>query len=205
MKNATRIFSSTFGVIMALAGIEHGVGEVLQGNIAPEGIMILSWRDSEFFRNLGGEPAMTLIPNLLVTGVLAILVSLISIIWSIFFIHRKNGGLVMILISFIMLLVGGGIFPPILAMIIGAVATRINTPHTWWRTHLSDGFRRSLAKLWIIPFTLCVFSWFALIPGVGLVEQAFHVDTTTLTLTLICTAFGSLFLTIISGFAHDSF
>ncbi len=42
MKNATRVFASTFGAIFALAGIEHGIGEIFQGNVAPSGIMILS-------------------------------------------------------------------------------------------------------------------------------------------------------------------
>ena len=114
MRNATRVFASTFGAIMALAGIEHGIGEIFQGNVAPSGIMILSWPESEFFRNLGGEPAMTVIPNLLITGILAILVSLALLVWAILFVQRKNGGLIMILLSIAMLLVGGGIFPPIL-------------------------------------------------------------------------------------------
>jgi hypothetical protein len=53
--NATRLTVSTFGAIAALAGIEHGIGEVLQGNKAPEGIMILSWPDSELFEILAGS------------------------------------------------------------------------------------------------------------------------------------------------------
>src|SRR5512135_3094637 len=148
MKNATKVFASTFGAIMALAGIEHGIGEVLQGNVAPAGIMILSWPDSVFFRSLGGEPAMTIIPNLLVTGILAILISLIMLVWATLFIQRKNGGLILILISIVMLLVGGGIFPPILGIMLGAVGTRINAPLTWWRAHLSVGLRHLLGKMW---------------------------------------------------------
>jgi hypothetical protein len=108
MRNATKVFASTFGAIMALAGIEHGIGEIFQGNVAPSGIMILSWPESEFFRNLGGEPAMTVIPNLLITGILAVLVSLAMLVWAILFVQRKNGGLIMILLSIAMLLVGGG-------------------------------------------------------------------------------------------------
>jgi hypothetical protein len=34
--------ASTFGVLAGLAGIEHGIGETLQGNVAPDGMMILS-------------------------------------------------------------------------------------------------------------------------------------------------------------------
>jgi hypothetical protein len=119
MNKSTSLFASTFGAIMALAGIEHGFGEVLQGNVAPKGVVFLSWPDSAFFRSLGGEPAMTIIPNLLVTGVLAILFSLALLIWATMFVQRKNGGFVMILISIAMLLVGGGIFPPILGILFG--------------------------------------------------------------------------------------
>jgi hypothetical protein len=41
---------------------------VLQGNSVPAGIMILSWPGSTFFAILGGEPALTVVPNLLGTG-----------------------------------------------------------------------------------------------------------------------------------------
>jgi hypothetical protein len=54
-----------------LAGIEHGVGEIVQGNRAPAGTMIESWPDSAPFEIVGGEPAMTIVPNLLLTGILA--------------------------------------------------------------------------------------------------------------------------------------
>ncbi len=40
MKSAIRVFASTFGSLMALAGIEHGIGEILQGNVPPTGTMI---------------------------------------------------------------------------------------------------------------------------------------------------------------------
>src|SRR5512136_1917553 len=121
MGNATRVMVSTFGAFVGLIGIEHGIGEALQGNIAPDGLMILSWPGSEFFRILGGEPAMTIVPNLLVTGILTIFFSLIYLVWAIVFVQRKNGGLVLMLLSVIMLLVGGGIFPPILGILIGAI------------------------------------------------------------------------------------
>ncbi len=39
MRNATKQTVSIFDVIMGLAGIEHGIGETLQGNITPSGIM----------------------------------------------------------------------------------------------------------------------------------------------------------------------
>jgi hypothetical protein len=158
MRNATRVMVSTFGAFVGLIGIEHGLGEALQGNVAPDGLMILSWPRSALFSILAGEPAMTIIPNLLTTGILAILFSLIYLAWAILFVQRKNGGLVLMLLSVVMLLAGGGIFPPILGMLIGAVGTRINAPLTWWRTHLSASWQHVLEKLWPWSFSACLIS-----------------------------------------------
>lgn len=47
MRNATRVTVSTFGALAGLAGIEHGIEEILQGNIAPGGFVIKSWGESE--------------------------------------------------------------------------------------------------------------------------------------------------------------
>jgi hypothetical protein len=77
MRKTTWVMVSTFGALVGLIGIEHGLGEVLQGNSVPAGIVILSWPGSTFFAILGGEPALTVVPNLLLTGVLAILFSLL--------------------------------------------------------------------------------------------------------------------------------
>ncbi|TLN14050.1 hypothetical protein FDZ74_09500, partial [bacterium] len=204
MNNATRVFVSTIGAFMALAGIEHGIGEVLQGNAAPSGVMFQSWPDSDFFRFVGGEPAMTLLPNLFITGFLTILVSLALLGWATLFVQHRRGGLVMILISMVLLLIGGGFFPPIFGILIGLVATQIHSPLNWWRTHLSSGFRRFLAALWPWALAGCILSWFAMIPGVSLLGIFFGMEDPSLILTLLCCALGLFLLTIFTGFARDA-
>ena len=204
MWSATRVTVSTFGALAGLAGIEHGIGEVLQGNVAPEGVMILSWPQSELFRVLAGEPAMTIVPNLLVTGILAIFVSLIFLVWATIFVQRKHGGLVLIALSVVMLLVGGGFGPPILGMIVGVAATRINAPLRWWRTQPSSGSRHFLAKVWPWCFVAGVIAWLLLLPGTILLDFFFGVyipDVVVYVLSLC--AFGLLLLTVLAGFAHD--
>ena len=204
MKNVTRIFVSTFGAIMALAGIEHGIGEVLQGNVAPEGIMILSWPESAFFKILSGEPAMTVIPNLLITGILAILFSLALLIWAALFAQRKHGGFIIVLLSTAMLLAGGGIFPPVFGILIGAVAFKIHSPLNWWRTHLSPGTQHFLVKMWPWTYTACIVSWFALLPGIPALEYFFGVESMAVTLAIMFFALSTFLLTILSGFARDT-
>jgi len=121
----TRAAASIIGIIAGLGGgVLHGVGEILQGNTAPSGIMIEAWPE---LTALAGEPAMTIVPNFLVTGVLAIIFGLIVAAWAGVFVQRKNGGLVLILLSIIMLLVGGGLIPPIFGVIAGIIGTRSST------------------------------------------------------------------------------
>ncbi len=164
VESATKVVVSTFGVLLGIAGIEHGVGEILQGNIAPGGIVIKSWGESKLFSILAGEPAMTIIPNLLITGVLAIIVSLSIMVWAVAFVQRKNGGLVLILLSILLLLFGGGFGPPLIGIIVGAAGTRINTPLPWWRKRLSVNTRRFLSKLWPWCLIASLLSYFYLFP-----------------------------------------
>ncbi len=203
MKNATRIFTSTFGAFMALAGIEHGIGELLQGNTAPAGLMILSWPDSVFFSPVGGEPAMTLIPNLLISGILTIFVSVGLLAWVLFFVQRKHGALIMVLISLALLLVGGGIFPPIFSMLIAIAGARINAPLTWWRSHPSIHSRRFMAKLWPWFYGAGILSILIMLPGLEILDYFWDVSDPIILIVLYCMP---IFLSqaMITGFAHDS-
>lgn len=204
MNRATRIVVSIFGAIAGLAGIEHGIGEVLQGSVAPDGLVILSWPDSEFFRILAGEPALTIVPNLLVTGLLAILFSLIYLVWATRYAQRKNGGLVLLLLSVIMLLVGGGFGPPILGVLIAVAATQINVPLTWWRAHVSGGVRRWLGSLWLWFVIASTTAWLLLLPGTSIFDYFLGVSLENLIPLLALGAFGFLVLAIIAGLARDS-
>ena len=118
----TRAAASIIGIFAGLAGASHGVGEMLQGNIAPNGIMIEAWPR---LTSLRGEPAMTIVPSFLVTGILAIIFGLIVAIWAAKFVQRKNGGLILVLLSLGMLIVGGGLFPPVFGVVAGIIGTRI--------------------------------------------------------------------------------
>lgn len=204
MRNATRVTVATFGALAGLAGIEHGVGEILQGNTAPDGITIVSWPDSALFRIVGGEPAMTIVPNFLLTGILAIVVSLIFLVWATLFVQRVHGGLVLILLSLVLLLVGGGFGPPLLGIILGVAATRIDAPFAWWRAHLSRGSQHFLSAVWPWSFVAAFIAWLFLFPGSILLDYFVGVNNPERTMvTLIFSAFGLLLVTIVTGFAHD--
>ncbi|NJO84462.1 MAG: hypothetical protein HC828_17950 [Blastochloris sp.] len=203
--NAAHQLASTFGALAGLAGIEHGVGEILQGNRAPGGIVIESWPHSALFRILGGEPALTLVPNLLVTGILAVSVALALLVWAVAFVQRKRGGLILILLSVAMFLVGGGFGSALVGVIAGAVGTRITAPHTWWRAHLSVNAQRVLATVWPWSFGAALMAWLTLLPGALIIGAVVpRIDSNVIYGLIVC-AFSTLAVTIMLGLAHDSY
>ncbi len=203
MRTATRRMISTFGALTGLAGVEHGLGEVLQGRRTPEGIFIQSWPESEFFRFLSGEPAMSLLPDMLLTGVLAILFSLAYLSCAIWFVQRKKAGLVLMLLAVAMLLAGGGIFPPIFGLLIGFTATRLHAPLDGWRERLSPGLAERLGRLWPWAFGASLLAWLSMFPGVPMLSYFLSVESVALVLVLLVSMFGFLFVAVIAALASD--
>lgn len=201
--SAARVTALIFGVLSGLGGITHGVGEVLQGNVAPGGIIINSWTRGPIATNMGGEPGMTIVPNLLVTGVLTIIVSLAVIVWSVAFVQRKRGGLILILLSIAMLLVGGGFGPPIIGILAGVAGLGINAPYTWWRAHLAANIQRVLARLWPWVFGVCGLNGVFLVIGSLVLVYLFGVNNPDLFTNSFFFAVLSLPLTIFTGVAYD--
>ncbi len=120
--STTRVVASIVGVVAGLVGIYHGYNEVMQGNGTPSGVII----------NAIGPPcqgncfpAMTVIPSFYISGITTIILGLIVIAWAGAFVQRKYGGLILIALSAILLLVGGGFVPPILGVIAGVIGTRV--------------------------------------------------------------------------------
>ena len=113
---------SILGIFAGIGGASHGPGEILQGDIAPSGIIIEAWPSLTL---LGGEPAMTLIPNFRVSGIVTVFSGLAVTIWAATRIQSKNGGLVLILLSIMMLLVGGGLIPPLFGVVAGIIGARV--------------------------------------------------------------------------------
>ncbi len=202
MKNATRVTVSAFGTLVGVAGFEHGIGEILQGNIAPGGLMILSWPGDGPFRVLGGEPALTILPNLLTAGWLTVLVSLIFIAWVIRSINSKHGSAVLALLSIAMLLVGGGVFPPVFGLILAVVATRIHSSDVQERKHPSS-WRLVIAKAWPWSLGMGVFTWLLMMPGLPILNTFGIVVGDIVMYLVIAGMIGFLLTSIFTGFVSD--
>ena len=105
------------GILASLVGGMHGVLELLHGKTTPSGLVINA--------NQVGQspmPALTVIPNFLITGILALLVSAAMLIWVALYLQKKNGVLVLLGLSVALLLVGGGFIPPVLGIVAGILS-----------------------------------------------------------------------------------
>ena len=123
----SRVAASLVGMIAGVIGAQHGYYELLQrerplnGPLfdAVSGTSLSNLPTSQWT----GWPAMTLVQDFRITGILAILVSLVVTAWSALFIRRKNGGRTLGLLSILMLLVGGGFIPPLFGIIAAAIGS----------------------------------------------------------------------------------
>jgi hypothetical protein len=107
-----RVLAAAGGVLAGIGGVVHGIGEVLQGSGPPGGIVFESWTTGGIASNLGGEPAMSLVPDLLVSGLLTLGASVAVALWAARFADHRYGGRGLAVLSVLMLLVGGGFGPP---------------------------------------------------------------------------------------------
>lgn len=133
INHANRVIVATLGVILGISGMGHGFFETLQGYTPTNGLLIYAIGEANRMWAYGNEPAFTIVPNFLITGITAMLVSLAIIIWSVGFLHKKNGPLIFLLLFILLFLVGGGIGQVLFFTIGWAFATRIHKPLTWWR------------------------------------------------------------------------
>jgi hypothetical protein len=153
--SATRVVASVFGTLVGLAAIEHGYFEIRQGNVKPGSLLFPAIGPEQRFWEYGTEHAMTMIPSLLVTGILAMIVGILIVVWANRSIQKKCGALVMLALCVLSFAVGGGFAPIFLAGVATIAATRIGKPLTWWRTYIPAAIQTFLAWLW--PWSLIAF------------------------------------------------
>jgi hypothetical protein len=202
MNRSARATASLLGIYAGVLGIEHGVFEMLQGNTAPDGLLTNAigppcdpdavWHSC--------FPAIALIPNLAVTGIVAIAIGLAVLTWAAASVQRKHGGLVLVLLSGGMSLAGGGFVPAFAGIIAGVAGTRIGAPLTWWQARSSAGPVRLLARLWPWPLVVLL-AW---LPGGWILGHFFNQALMSLGVALfLLLDLGLPILAVFSGLARD--
>jgi hypothetical protein len=142
---ATRAVASTLGVLVGLGSIDHGLLEVVQGNRPTSGLLVNALGAGYHWTrwSQGGEGAFTLIPNFLVTGLLATLIGAALILWSLRSLGTIWGPTIFLALSVASFLTGGGVAQLALFTLTWAAATRIRASLAFWN--------------WLLPMALCGF------------------------------------------------
>lgn len=198
MRKATKTVATWLGVVAGFAGLEHGYFEFLQGNTRPPSLAFPSWgppcAPEEIWHAC--EPAMSILPNFQLTGILAMLFSAVLIIWAGWFVSRRGGGWVQMALSMLLLLFGGGFFPPIIAFVGGLAGAQINRPLSGKPSRLT----RFAAKLWPWPLVIFVGWTLGQFPF-GYFFNDLLKSVMYLSMLVILT---SLPLAVYTAYAHDS-
>lgn len=108
----------------------------------------------------GCEPALTVVPDFLVTSVLAMALAAGVLIWAAAFVQRRHGGVVLLLLTVVLFLAGGGFTTPVVRDPGRDRRDPDRRTAQVWRAHLPPGLSRLLVLLW--PWLLIVYlAWFA--------------------------------------------
>src|SRR5438445_7754292 len=103
-------------ICAGLLGVVHGFFETQQGSVAPGGVLITAIGNGcQGFNNC--LPAMTVVPNFLWSGILAIILSLLVLLFSAVRIQTRRGPLVLALLSIVLLIAGEGFLSPLRSLI----------------------------------------------------------------------------------------
>ena len=208
INRATRTVASTLGVLVGLAGIDHGIFEILQGNTPTNDIMIAAIGPAQRFWEYGEETALTIVPNFLLTGILAVIFGILVAIWSVAFIDRRYGSVIFLLQGSILFLVGGGFAPIFTTVLASLVATGINGPLKLWRTILPGFLRRFVSKIWMGTLATFVILFFISVEIAifGWPLTSFYDANTAFDILnkLSFIMLGFMLLAPITGFAHDN-
>ncbi|MEZ4657976.1 MAG: hypothetical protein R2911_10420 [Caldilineaceae bacterium] len=208
MNRATQINVATIGVLFGFSGVTHGIGEILQGNKQTGGMFINAVAaGSRWSRWVeGSEGAFTIVPNFLATGILAVLLGLAIIYWSLRRVHQDWGPGVFLLLFLLLFLVGGGIGQVIFFIAAWLAATRIHRPLTWWRNVLPLSLQKPLARLWpallVIPTLSMVVALYlatiGYVPGIEDMARLLNI-----TLSMVGLSWLLFLLAFVAGFAYD--
>lgn len=148
MNRALGTVLTVVGVIFGISGMNHGFFEALQGFTPTPGLIIKAIGPAQRMWERGTEEALTIVPNFLVTGLLAMGFGLAIIIWSLRSLGSRPKATVFILLFLALFLTGGGIGHLIFFLPAWGFITLINKPLTWWKKILPTGLRQVMAKTW---------------------------------------------------------
>ncbi len=175
-KSKIQLSLTTFGVIIGLVGILHGIPEIMQGSTTVESFSIKAlpenWPNAELYNLLQGQPANSILTGIpfYVLGIMAITVSIALIIHSFFFLSSKKGLLIFALLNIGIAIFGAGTGTPITMgiplVIFALISRKFNKKKE--RSTFANNLNLLLFRIF---FGLQVFSWILFFPGFVIISS----------------------------------
>lgn len=209
------------GVLVGFFSFEHGLFEALQGNtvpvIGPVGFDIKMFGFGYIIDAIGQnwkfwsgamEPAFTVVPNYLITGISAMAIGIIIVLWALFMMKSKVGVPGFIGLTVLMFLFGGGFATVFTSLYTVICASLQNKEHKWGKTHIPLKAAWTIGRIWpwLFVFTFLSsfmvlsatvfgypFVWF--LPDAVVGKQLVLIGNANSLLTIIC---------ILASIVHDT-
>lgn len=201
---ATRLNTVVLGIAYAIAGFHHGFFEALQGNVPTNGWGIASIGEAQRMWEQGSDAAVTVIPNFLATGIAAMTLSVVIVLWCLFALRSRYGRVGFLLLFVALTAVGGGVGFVLFYLTAWAYAAWMHRLLRDRRRVLPTRMRTALAAVW--PWALGLSAFFFL---AGLEISVFGLpglDADTVLAVCWSSLLASLVLVhvaYIAGFARD--
>ena len=203
MTPTPRTLTPFLGIVAGIESSLHGIGEMRQGAASPSGLLFDSWVDSRFAEQMRGEPALTLIPHLFITGVVCVALTTALVTWSLIPLPTRRRGVGQLILSTALLLVGGGIAPPVMGALGAFSALALSRPAKSGRNARARGFLHALGRAWRPLF------WATTLVAGGLLAASLAVllgapiDAPGVLVGVFVARFVLVILTITAGIGHD--
>jgi len=128
MNNSVKISLIIVGLYECILSLLHGIFEMLQGFTSTNGIFIYAISKINQGKEMwhGNFPAITILPNFLITGFCSILLSVLIFLYLFTRKNTKYNIYILIGLSILLLLFGGGFVPFFLLMITSFSSLIIN-------------------------------------------------------------------------------
>lgn len=163
----------TFGLILGSVGILHGIAQLLKGSTPIESRTVEAlpenWPNSEFYSMTKGSPVFSIFTGIpsYVLGVLAILISVATIVFSVTTIRRsseKTGLKLFALLGMGIFLFGAGAGTPIFMTIPALITGYLSITRTK-KKERSESKKRGFLSAFNFLYGLNIFSWILFFPG----------------------------------------
>ena len=205
MKSAVRVVATTFGIVVALAGLEHGTGEILQGSVPPPALVFKIVAQVRIppdpVRGTSHEYHSQPTHRRAYHGVVLACTDCLDSDRDEDCIRRSRLDRAFTASTSCRRRLG----PPLMLFTVGLAATRMHRPLDWWRKRSRESSPPLFAKQWRALLIASVVGYLALLPGIPVAEQLFRPLNAGMVVAVIIFSFVSFFLAIIAALAADSY